>query len=266
MCWLRTRHAPNDVAAAWWWCSSHGEDVLESLTRPARLPKQHVREQTSLQTQLSEPLGSWCRWQDGKTCRLSIKSLRCLHFSSPGIHTTTYALIVQCWLETWGWWQVTNGTCPCTSCLQSWICSVFLERAWRADVLSLQQAAWPYSDSINSSVCLSGPANIYLCKAEMLAQEKARDAYTNHLYPAEQGGTLRAAFHPSLQNQPQISYISGQCSEQWDCAKGLRVGEEDAPPTLIMSLKDRPCLSTEEQQNSGRGRRWYFWGQKEMPQ
>lgn len=140
----------------WWQCSLHGDGVLQSFAKPCQLPKQHVRGQMSLQTQLSKPLGSCCRWQEGKPCRFSIKSLRCLHLSSPGTHTIIYVVIVQCWLETQGWWQFTNGTCPCTSCLQSWICSVFFEHAWRADVLSLslQQTAWPYSNGINSSACL----------------------------------------------------------------------------------------------------------------
>lgn len=61
------------MAAPWWGCSSHGEDILESLTRPAHVPKQHVREQIILQSQLLEPLGSWCRWQEGKTRRFSNK-------------------------------------------------------------------------------------------------------------------------------------------------------------------------------------------------
>lgn len=119
----------------------------------------------SLQTQLSESLGSWCRWQEGKMCRFSIKSRRCLHLSSPDTHTIIYVVIVQCWLGTQDWWQFTNGTCPCTSCLQSWICSVLLEHACRADVLSLslQQTAWPYSNGINSSACLALAQQISTC-------------------------------------------------------------------------------------------------------
>lgn len=140
-----------------------------------------------------------------------MKSPRCLHFSLPG--TTIYTLIVQCWLKHWGWWQVTNGTRPCTSCLQSWICSVFLEHAWRDGILSSKQ----FDLTVKASI----PLPVYLWPGKYLPVQ------SRNTCPGE---SERCLHQPSascsagredwglpsnsyFKNQPKISYISGQGSE-----------------------------------------------------
>lgn len=186
----------------------------------------------SLQTQLSGPLGSWCRWQEGKTRRFSIKSLRCLYLLSPGTHTIICVVIVQCWLETQGWWQFTNGTCPCTSCLQSWICSVFLEHAWRVDVLLLSLSCKQLDLTVMASIPL--PVLLWPCK---YLPVQIRDALNQPPAPCRAGTE-------DWVNIIQLQSVNG--------AEDPRVDEEE--PSLIMSVKDRSYLSTKKQQDSGRGR------------
>lgn len=117
-----------------------------------------------------------------------MKSPRCLHFSSPGIRATIHALMVQCWLGTSHKRSVPLGVS---------FAELGLQRVLRASLegwcpLSSKQLNLTAIASIPLPVSLSGPANIYLCKAEMLAQEKARATSIGHLHPAVQGDRLEA--------------------------------------------------------------------------